>query len=690
MPLFSVPFALDTENDMVEGYDEPIPVTIQMCPYDAMSENDVVVLEGVDCYDRFLDLFEETMTNMSCVVFNADHEWQGLERHVVGRYEWYEKEGPKDHIPPGCFNVSGDDRMVYRITIVNQYNCKLVITDDWQRSKKAMKDVAGDVFTECPHWWPEGTTKDDVKLEIDESWYNCGWSREDHPHHDVMMRYAVRDSYSQAMILRYNIRRGRENYLTSSSAGMGECLLSTYHPPEYDKEGKEYSNFVRLLMAKTKFKKEFPPLNREMQDIVEDSLVGGFVYGCPGVTEGPLVHIDFKSSYPQHYCNEEAFYGNVSVITPDSGKWELVMRNPKLYKWVLVSFDFDGLKKGGMPVFSGRECHWPEGRPPGCYNHKMRSGSIHRKLFTVEYLEEIQRHMNISNLVYHEMWFAKTQKGKFADFIGQEYVLKEWCKAKGEKAEASMHKDNMNGGVHGKTITKTHRKQITYENGKREYKEVITEPEYCALIGFTGMMQRRCALLSACRQIQEAGHPVLMCDTDSIVTQATEEDVRAVFGDLIAEELDVEEMVRESSGSVSNENHRKILATLGKFELEKGPDKKVEFDEFRCWGLKRYLELSNGEYRKSAFASMHKDVQKDVLMTFPMDGTVQSWTQKGKKRGKYTNLIVPVTKSAKLEDIWYVPIEEQPKKKGKGIIGLKTPSVEFTSSLLIDLEEEEE
>lgn len=689
MPLFSVPFALDTENDMVEGYDEPIPVTIQMCPYDAVSEKDVIVLKGVDCYDRFLDMFEETRTDMRCAVFNLDHEWKGLESHVLGRYEWFEKETPKSKVPPGHFHVSGDDRMVYQVTITNQYHCRLIISDDWQRSKKAMKDVAGDVFTEFPWWWPEGTSKDDVKLEIDESWYNCGWFREDHPLHGVMMQYAIRDSFSQAMILRYNLKSGRENYLTSSSAGMGECLVETYRPPEYDKEGNPYHQAVRLLMAKKKFKKEFPPLNREMQDIVEDSLVGGFVYGCPGVTEGPLVHIDFKSSYPQHYCNEGSFYGTISVMRPDNPKWNMVMENSKLYKWVIVSFEFNGLREGGMPVFSGKECWWPDGRPPGCYNHKMKSGRVQRKLFTLEYLEEIQKHMVIDGLVYHEMWFAKTQTGRFARFIGNEYVMKEWCKAKGEKAEASIHKDNMNGGVHGKTITKTHRKQITYENGKREYKEVVTEPEYCALIGFTGMMQRRCALLTACRQIQEAGHPVLMCDTDSIVTQATEEDVRRVFGDLIAEELDVKGMVRDSPGRIPNDAHQRILSTLGKFELERGPDGRVEFDEFRCWGLKRYLELSNGEYRKSAFASMHKDVQKDVLMTFPMDGTMQSWTQKGKKRGKYTNLIVPVTKSAKLEDIWYTPIEERPKKKGRGISWLKKPA-EYESSLDIDLDEEEE
>lgn len=685
MPLFSGEFAMDTENDMVEGYDEPIPVTIQMCPADAVSEKDVVVLEGVDCYERFFNLFEETRAKKAvCCVFNADHEWAGMERYVVGHYQWFEKLNPKDRVPPGCFHVTGDDRLIYKIEIVNRYGCHLVITDDWERSKKAMKDVAGDVYSEHPDWWPEGTTKDDVKLDIDESWYNCGWSRKDHPLHDVMMRYAIRDSFSQAMILRSNIMSGRVRYLTSSSAGMGECLIQTY-----GKKTKDLPHWRRLDFARKEFKKRFPPLNREMQDIVEDSLVGGFVYGCPGVTEGPLVHIDYKSSYPKHYSSEESFYGKVSVITPDNTHWEEIEENDKMFRWYLVSFDFDGLKPHGMPVFSGKECYWEGGRPVGCYNHKIRTGRIERKLFTEDYLEEIQYHVNVKNLVIHEMWFAKKQTGEFAEFINHEYAMKEICKANKENAQASIHKDNMNGGVHGKTITKTHRRSITYKNGVKEMEEVVNDPDYCSLIGFTGMMNRRCALVKACRTTLAHGFPVLMCDTDSIVAKATEADIRRVFGDLIAEELDVKKMLDDNVPR--EEIEEQIVSTLGKFELEKNKDTgRVEFDEFRCWGLKRYLELDNGQYRKSAFASMHRSVQKEVLMDFPVDGTVKSWTQKCSKKGKYTRLIVPVTKSARMEDIWYVPIEQRPKKQGGGMKCLKTEMKGYESPLDTDIEEEDE
>ena len=49
MSLFSKPFAFDTETDDV-GEEEPRTVLIQMCPVDATSEQDVVVLEGVDVF----------------------------------------------------------------------------------------------------------------------------------------------------------------------------------------------------------------------------------------------------------------------------------------------------------------------------------------------------------------------------------------------------------------------------------------------------------------------------------------------------------------------------------------------------------------------------------------------------------------------------------------------------------------
>ena len=53
-----------------------------------------------------------------------------------------------------------------------------------------------------------------------------------------------------------------------------------------------------------------------------------------------------------------------------------------------------------------------------------------------------------------------------------------------------------------------------------------------------------------------------------------------------------------------------------------------------------------------------------ILMDAPVDGELFTWTQNGSKRGNYGKMIRAGMKSARMEDIWYHPIEETPKKKG--------------------------
>lgn len=676
MSLFSKPFAFDTETDDV-GEEEPRTVLIQMCPVDATSEQDVVVLEGVDVFEQFLDRVEDTKHNMTCHSFNLDYEWSRLENIVLKRYTWAEKK-----LERGTFHVVADDKSVYELKIMNQHGKVFTMTDDWQRSKGEMKKVAADIYSEHPEWWPSYITSDDVKMDVGEDKYNNGWFNPEHPDHDLMMLYAIRDAFSQAMIARFQIESGRANYLTGSSAGLGTCLIG-----KYDKNKYNTSHYKKLKWAKDAFRKQYPPLSREMQDIVEESLVGGFVYGDPGRHRGCFTHADYKSSYPKHYQGEDSFIGTISRITPDSPRYGIVQANDKMFRWYLVSFEFDGITDVGMPVITGKECWFPDGkRPPNCWNHKMRKGVVKNKLMTEAYWEELQKHINITNYVIHEMWFAKKVNGAYREFIEEEYFLKEVCKAGGMKAESKIHKDNMNGGVHGKTITKTHRKSLTYANGKREFVEVVNDPEYCALIGFTGMMNRRCKLLHDCRMVQENGGRVLMCDTDSMVTDMTEEQLRALFEREIADEevcdgKTVKQKVKELMDSgmewecVVNEMRqykRAICDELGKFELEMDSVGIVEFDGFDCWGLKRYLETNKGEFRKSAFAGMSEKAKCDwsdkkgqkILMDAPMDGELFTWTQNGSKRGNYGKMIRAGMKSARMEDIWYRPIEETPKKKG--------------------------
>lgn len=697
MPLFSKTFAMDTETDSVEGYEEPRTVLMQMCPVDAVSEKDVVLLTGLDVFDQFLDKMEETKHNMDCHVFNLDYEWSRMEQTVLSGYSWSEER----KLPKGTFHVVGDDRMIYEVRICNQHGKVLKITDDWQRSKGSMADVAGDIFGEHPEWWPEGVTAEDVKIEVSKDKYNNGWSAEGHEDHELMVSYAIRDAYSQAMIARYQIENGRADYLTGSSAGLGACIIRKYR-----KDGYNVPHYKKLKWAKEEFNKVYPPLNREMQDIVERSIVGGFVYGDPGVHRGVHTHIDYKSSYPQFYAHEDMFIGRVSVIKEGDKRWDQIVNNPKLFRWYVVSFEFDGLTDAGMPLITGKECDWPGDKlPPNCYNHKMRSGKVNKKLMTEDYLEELRKHLVIVGEVKkHEMWFAKRINGGFKDFIEEEYFLKEVYKAAGLKAESKIHKDNMNGGVHGKTITKTHRKSVTYKDGYKDTVDVVNDPEYCSLIGFTGMMQRRCALVRDCRRIQEKfGRVVLMCDTDSMVVSLPEEEVRAFFGEEIANEevcdgMTVKQMVKKlmSEGKDWMAEMRQykdaICGELGKFEVEINKETGLAmFEGFDCWGLKRYLERENGAYRKSAFAGMSDEAVCDwsenkgqrILMDAPVDGSVFTWSQTGSRKGSYGKMIREGTKSARMEDIWYTPVEQMPKKAGM-LLGKAVERIEMISMMNTD------
>ena len=161
------------------------------------------------------------------------------------------------------------------------------------------------------------------------------------------------------------------------------------------------------------------------------------------------------------------------------------------------------------------------------------------------------------------------------------------------------------------------------------------------MIGFTAMMNARERLVRHCRMISEKGYRIYMCDTDSMVTDCPPEIAKGILG---------EDAFTKEDGDLEN---------LGKFEMETF-EGRGEFDEFRCWGLKRYLELDHGRYRKSAFAGMHDEIQEDILPTWRTDGTEYSWTQKGKHSSYYGKVIVEGVKTAHAENVWYEPMGSVP------------------------------
>ena len=194
----------------------------------------------------------------------------------------------------------------------------------------------------------------------------------------------------------------------------------------------------------------------------------------------------------------------------------------------------------------------------------------------------------------------------------------------------------MNGGIHGKTITKTHRKKVEYPDGERHIIKETTDPEYCALIGFSAMMNARERLIRHCRMITEAGYTIYMCDTDSMVTDCPPDLAKEILG---------EEAFEKEGGGIDN---------LGTFEIESFEGNEG-FDEFRCWGLKRYLELDHGQYRKSAFAGMHEEIQKNALIWWRTDGTKYTWRQRGRVTGPFGKVVEMIYKTAGAENVWYEP-----------------------------------
>ena len=137
-----------------------------------------------------------------------------------------------------------------------------------------------------------------------------------------------------------------------------------------------------------------------------------------------------------------------------------------------------------------------------------------------------------------------------------------------------------------------------------------------------------------------------MCDTDSIISDCSASEFRDAIGDWFV------------NGNKTDINN------IGRFEIERFNGLQ-EFDELKIWGLKRYCEVSQGEYRKSAFAGMSKDLQPKILMEHGVDDPI-IWTQNGKMWIGECYAIRPITKHAEREDIFY----NIPKPKVKRLKGI--------------------
>ena len=651
MPLPLI-FAYDTETGLCP--DGKIrTVLIQICSITAGSIKEVVMIEGEDCFDRFLDRFEETDQPMNCHAYNLSYEISWLMPALSARYEWVDWRSAK-RMKKGTFSAIEDPIACYAIKICNDKGRVLKISDDYRRvGSISMRTAAENVRRSNPEWF-EGLDEVKETTELYNDWFTYPKGS---PERESFLHYAKVDAWSQAMIARWIVQNGFDRSLTSASNGLKMALGIRYRDTIDLKDQEDVRN------ALLKFQQKYPPLPRALQDIVEPSILGGFVWGKVGNHVGEFYHYDYSSSYPAEYHHGQLFQGRIYRITVDSPSWDRVMKAPNYFRWFLCDFDFE-MKPGGMPMISGSECRNVDNQMIGHWNKKMKEGHCTNKLLTETYLEELTRNYTLRNLSIWECWFAGRMVGDFAPFIEYCYRKKSLPELKGTM-ERHIWKLFMNGGIHGKTITKTHRKAVRYPGGKREIVKEINEPEYCSLIGFTAMMNARERLIRHCRMIRECGYDIYMCDTDSMVTDCPPDLAKEILGP---------EAFETPDGGVNN---------LGKFEIETFEGRE-SFDEFRCWGLKRYLELDHGRYRKSAFAGMRDDLQEKLLPTWKTDGTKYTWEQTGKTTGEFGKVIGVVTKTAGAEDVWDAPTVSVPFSPDKSRYLKMVESIERKQHRIID------
>ena len=120
MPLYSEPFALDSESDVYEDGEKKTRL-IQICPVSAHGLEDVRMYYGWDAWDRFFDTFDETNSKkqLDCHMFNlGGYEFSHMFAECMrDRYIFVDKRRPYK----GEWTAIADDKTVYKVMVCNQY-----------------------------------------------------------------------------------------------------------------------------------------------------------------------------------------------------------------------------------------------------------------------------------------------------------------------------------------------------------------------------------------------------------------------------------------------------------------------------------------------------------------------------------------------------------------------------------------
>lgn len=657
---------------------------VQICPVPSFALSEVVLFLGNDALEQFWKRFEENMPGLDgsgmldMHAFNLGYESRALILSLRKMGYRYVEKSNYTHVQPGEWTMISDDHTDYAISVRNANGVLLRITDDMKKMPGTMAKVAKAVREEHPDWWPANCPE--VKESTD---YHAGWLDPSDEEYEKSLMYARLDAFSQAQIARYIVEGGFDKKLTAPGLGFLFCIMYHYGKDLgfvdfgslSDPEVMSYENIRRCTQ---KYHNEFPPLgqewktedgkkkpyiaDREMQRIAERCLLGGFVYGRTGTWHGVFCHVDYSSSYPYEYAFGELPAGKVHRWTPDNSKWDWARNRDDFIRAYIVSFDFVQ-KEIGMPLLTGKECATEENPLHGAYRKKMKEGHVTKRLYTETYLEEMSRHYEVTSLEIHEMWWAKKVIGPFKDAIEFFYNKKNHLKEMGMKDSAlyMLNKLFMNGGIHGKPITKTKRRKKCFndETGKFYYTEEESEPTYGFLVGFFAMQNARTRLARHCRMVQEAGYHVMMTDTDSMVVDCDAETLKGILGD---EAFETGKKLEECLGRFDFETDADLIKNLRKEHPEKEWNVSVEFDEFKCWGLKRYCEVKTIDgiryVRKTACAGVKESLQAETLKDAPTDGTEITVTQLGRMQGAECTVLADVVKHFKAENIYYEPLED--------------------------------
>lgn len=476
-----------------------------------------------------------------------------------------------------------------------------------------------------------------------------------------------------------------------------------------EKKGREFDEVCAKFMGEyldRRWTERFGLLKEKDQLLVENNLRGGFVYAKTGRFFGRFWHYDYKSSYPYEYAycklpladhyeeKREPVYkrakGEDVPVLDENGKqvYRTVRTRRCVHKtsdpdeieewlrrydddthqlYVIAQITFE-LKPGAMPLLTAKECLDDAGLAIVNYGgdraKKMESGKTKMLVWTLEEWKLLQRLYIVKEAVLDSLYMCKAETGYFEDAVKAYFDGKESSAG----AERAMHKLDLNGATHGRAMIRVMTAPVielrdgklfnaTVKEGKHQTeKDIKTNP----LVGMTAMAHARVRLLNHCMDLVEKGYTIYMCDTDSMVTDCPPDVATKIWSDAgwknwVIHEKDVESMKEKYKAKKQLIPMKKIL---GKLEVETFGNKDhpeyigvEEFDEFRCWGLKRYCELQHGVFRKSAFAGMHDEDQRRLLggeykKMFSWESQSKQWL--GECYGlRYHDVM------AGEEDIWY-------------------------------------